>query len=179
VALDAGTARGPDGWSCADVDELFVAVVRGASDGPSIMVSSLWLKPGLSIAESIALQLEQSKRLNSLSLQSPDEVWRAWLGMGRAEVTARLLNLVLYLCADATDVTRHEVPSANPSSRSSHRSDTVVLAAGFRLGAALRTAPAQYSHTGGEGTGNRSRPTSAKRTGTTTGQAARCARPAA
>ena len=71
---------------------------------------------------------------------------------------ARLLSLVLYLCSDDTDVTRREVPAPGASARSTRRRNTVVLSAGYRLGAALRTAAAGHSPPSDEGSGRRVAP---------------------
>ncbi len=152
VSLDAGTVTAPSG-SQAEVDELFFAVVRSGDDGPPLLATSLWLRPGATIADALAEQAEQAERVGPFFLASPDEAWIAALGMSRAEVMARLLSLVLYLCSDDTDVTRRQVPPGEASSRGRAAASTTVMSAGFRLGAALRTAAAEYARTGGEGTG--------------------------
>jgi hypothetical protein len=158
VALDAGAVRAPDGSEQAEVDELLVAIVRPPEDGPPVLLCSQWLKPNASIGESLEAQAQQRDRLGAVGLEAGDEEWIQALGMSRAEVTARLLSLVLYLCADDTDVTRREVPAANPVRGPSRRRDTTVLSAGFRLGAALRSAAAAHGQHQGEGSGQRVAP---------------------
>lgn len=157
VTLDAGSVTVPGVKRYTEVDELLFAVVRGGNDGPPVVMSSLWLRPGATIGESIAEQSEETERLGPTLLESPEEDWAAAIGMTRAEATARLLSLVLYLCSEDTDLARRSVPLANPSQRTKGE-HAVVMSAGFRLGAALRTAAANYAHNGGEGTGARVAP---------------------
>lgn len=122
------------------------------------MVSSLWLPAGATVADALAAQAQQTQRVGSHALDAPDEEWTAALGMGRAEVMARLLSLVLYLCSEDTDVARRQVPTATASPRPSARRETAVLSAGFRLGAALRTATTAQARSTDEGSGRRVAP---------------------
>jgi len=154
VCLDAGTVTAPE-VSQAEVDELLFAVVRSGDDGPPLLLTSLWLRPGATIGDALAEQAEQAERVGEFFLSSGDEAWTSALGIGRAEVMARLLSLVLYLCSDDPDVTRRQVPPGEGSARGRPAAPTEVMSAGFRLGAALRTAAAEYARTGGEGTGHR------------------------
>jgi hypothetical protein len=153
VSLDAGTVSAPGSGSQTEVDELLFAVVRSGDNGPPLLATSLWLRPGATIADALAEQARQAERVGPVFLESADEAWIAALGMSRAEVMARLLSLVLYLCSDDTDVTRRQVPPGEGSARGRPAAPTEVMSAGFRLGAALRTAAAEYARTGGEGTG--------------------------
>lgn len=156
MTLDAGTVTVPGDKRYTEVDELLFAVVRGA-DGPPVVMTSLWLRPGATIGESIAEQSAETERPGPTLLESPVEEWVAAIGMTRAEATARLLSLVLYLCSEDTDLTRRSVPVANPSQRAMGE-QAVVMSAGFRLGAALLTAAANYARNGGEASGARVTP---------------------
>lgn len=158
VTLDAGTVTGPGGQGYAELDELLVAVLRGGDDGPPLVISSLWLRPAATIGESLAEQAGQTQRLGPNFGEAGDEEWVAAMGMGRAEATARILSLVLYLCSDDSDVTRHQVPTAASSRRARGGAETVVMSAGFRLGAALRLAAAERASAAGDGTGHRVAP---------------------
>lgn len=158
VTLDAGTLIAPGDQGCAEVDELLLAVVRSGDAGPPVVLSSLWLRPGSTIGDSLAEQAQQKDRFGPNFLEAADEEWAAAMTMSRAEATARMLSLVLYLCSDDADLTRREVPPAPTSPRARAGGDTVVMSAGFRLGAALRTAAAEHARTSGEGTGHRVAP---------------------
>jgi len=157
VTLDAGTVFVPGDKRYTEVDELLFAVVRSGGNRPPVVMSSLWLRPGATIGESIAQQAQEAERLDPTLLESPEDEWAAAIGMSRAEATARLLSLVLYLCSEDTDLTRRSVPLANPSPRAMGE-QAVVMSAGFRLGTALRTAAADYARNGGDGTGPRVAP---------------------
>ncbi len=116
-------------------------MVRAGDDGPPLVISSLLLRPGATIGESLTEQAGQTQRLGPNFGEAGDEEWVAAIGMGRAEATARILSLVLYLCSDDSDVTRREVPTAVSPRRVPGGAETVVMSAGFRLGAALRLPP--------------------------------------
>lgn len=157
VALDPGNLRVPGQPACDDPDELLVAIVRDGP-GPRLIMSSVWLLPGLSIAESLARQDVQRSEYGAGMLEVEEDDWAAVFGMSRRDVLARLLSLVLYLCSAEPDTMQTGVPARVGHGRPSARDRVTVMSTGFRIGAALRSGRgSDGSHTA-EGTGRRVRP---------------------
>lgn len=157
VSMDVGSVTSPT-LDQSETDELLLAIVREGDDGLKLLVTTLWLRPGATIGSSMAAQAEQVERHGRSFLQASEEEWATMMGMGRAEAISRMLSLVLYLCSDDSDLTRRQVPSTTPGTRALGGEQTTVIAAGFRLGAALRTAAEAYASTGVEGSGHRVAP---------------------
>ena len=88
VTLDAGTVTRPAGQGYTELDELLVAVVRAGDDRPPLVISSLLLRPGATIGESLTEQAGQTQRLGPNFGEAGDEEWMAAIGMGRGD-TAR------------------------------------------------------------------------------------------
>ena len=78
----------PAGQGYTELDELLVAVVRAGDDGPPLVISSLLLRPGATIGESLTEQAGQTQRLGPNFGEAGDEEWMAAIGMGRGD-TAR------------------------------------------------------------------------------------------
>lgn len=159
VALDPGGLRVPGHPVCDDPDELLVAIVRDGPSKPRLMMSSVWLLPGASIAESLARQDVQRSRVGVGMLEVGDDEWGAVFGTSRRDALARLLSLVLYLCSAESDTMQTGVPARVGHGRPSGRERVTVLSAGFRVGAALRGDRVRGSSPTAEGsTGRRVKP---------------------
>lgn len=159
VALDPGGLKVPGQPVCDDPDELLVAIVREGPSTPRLIMSTLWLLPGASIAESLARQDAQRCRLGAGMLEVGNDEWRAAFGMSRRDVLARLLSQVMYLCSAEADTMQTGVPARAGHGRLSVREGVTVVSSGFRVGAALRSGRLPGgSHSGGDSTGHRVTP---------------------
>lgn len=140
VALDPGRLEAPGRSPSSDPDELLVVVIKSDSEqGLRHLMSTVWLLPGASIAESLAAQARQRAVYGSGALESDEDVWAEAMGMPRSDALARILSLVLYLCSTDADTTQKVIPP--PSARRGASRAVTVVSAGFRIGAALRGGP--------------------------------------
>ena len=137
VSLDAGRLEVPGREPMADIDELFIVVVkdRGAG-GARHALTTVRLRAGTTLADSIADQERQAAPVGSGSIETPEDQWAEEVGMPRAAALGRILSLVLYLCSSESDTTKRSVPPAGARRRG--MAAVTVVSAGFRMGAALR-----------------------------------------
>lgn len=158
VAIEAGRIQLAGGWTSEEVDELFVAVIRDRGEPrPVLFTSCVWLRPGGSIADSLAEQERRAIDHGRGALES-EEHWAEAFGMPRADAMARLVALVLYLCSTGADTDRSPLRA---DLRPAHRRAAVpvtVMSAGFRVGAALRLASPPRAGGEGDETGRRVAP---------------------
>lgn len=138
VALDAGRVHAPGHLVEDYPDELLLAIVRDGPSLPRLMMTTVWLVPGTSIADSLARQDVQRTEVGAGEFDMDDDAWEAVFGMSQSDVLARLLSLVLYLCSTDADVTQTGVPAPVGRGRPAARGGATVMSAGFRIGAALR-----------------------------------------
>ncbi|MGH3452274.1 MAG: hypothetical protein ACRDQW_16450, partial [Haloechinothrix sp.] len=158
VALDAGHLETRGQPPAVETDELFLAVVRDDPVPPRLMITSLWLLPGATIAESVAAQERQTAEHGTGILGSGEQRWAEVFGMPRHEAEARLLSLVLYLCSEGADTTRNDIPTGGGRARQTANRQVTVVSAGFRLGAALRLGSTGPSDPSGNTIGRRVAP---------------------
>lgn len=137
VALDPGRVEGPGRPPTGEPDELLVVVIKAdPQQGARYLISTVWLLPGASIAESIAAQERQHSVYGPGAFEGGEDLWAEAMGMPRIDALARILSLVLYLCSTDADTTQRVVPP--PSARRGAGRAVTVVSAGFRIGAALR-----------------------------------------
>lgn len=156
LSLDSGHIDAPGRPSSNEVDEMVVVVIKDDGEGVQRhLMTSVWLQPGASIADSIAAQDRQTALVGKGSFESVDS-WAAEMGLPLKEALARILSLALYLCSAEADTTRKAVPVR--AARPGGRGEVTVVSAGFRVGAALRgTAQSTEPH-GGDLSGRRVAP---------------------
>ena len=157
VALDSGRLEPPGRPAATEVDELVVVVVKDETrPGARHLLSTVWLRAGASIADSMAAQERQRAALGPGSLEAGEDEWAAEMDMPRDEAMARMLSLLLYLCSTGADTTQRSVPVAAGSRRTGP--PVTVVSAGFRVGAALRATPQAAGPHSDDPTGRRVAP---------------------
>jgi hypothetical protein len=133
------------------VDELTMTFVL-PDNGPD-QVQVLYLSLRLSentVAASLTAQAEATSLRNlspveTQTLVSPETVAKL-AGQPEAQLLSTVTAMVLYLCTEEPDITQQRVPVPGRRARLpvAAGGDVRVLKAGWRLGAALRTAQAEY-----------------------------------